>query len=155
MKGLSVMCAGKIRNPIAIWNLYDNWTWTSWWDFQLWTLWVYDVQEDGLIMHIYKKHKDIEQLDGISLDTEDTYAESYWERDFLGWVYQNYLDAIHNIKSSKLSIEEQPNEVKIAKDTRINDLLNNGYTKRDLEKMRMPPWTYSLKLQGVELLNCI
>ena len=94
-------------------------------------------------MHISKKHKNIEQLDGISSDIEDTYAESYWERDFLGRVYQNYLDAIQNIKSSNLSIEEQPNEVEIAKDTRINDLLNNGYTKRDLERMRMPPWTYS------------
>ena len=94
-------------------------------------------------MDISKKHKDIEQLDGISSDTEDTYAESYWEHDFFGTVYQNYLDAIHNIKSLKLSIEEQHNEVEISKDTRMNDLLNNGYTKRDLERMRMPPWTYS------------
>lgn len=100
-------------------------------------------RKTGLTMHSSKKHKDIEQLDGISSDTEDTYAESYWERDYLGTVYQNYLDAIQNIKNSKLSIEEQHNEIEIAKDTRMNDLLDNGYTKRDLERIRMPPWTYS------------
>ena len=94
-------------------------------------------------MHISKKYKDIEQLDGIGSDTEDTYAESYLERDYLGTVYQNYLYAIQNIKSSKLSIEEQHDEIEIAKDTRMIDLLNNGYTKRDLERMRMPPWTCS------------
>ena len=50
-----------------------------------------------LSIHIAKKHKDIEQLDGTSSDTDDPYPESYWERDYMGTVYQNYLDAIDNI----------------------------------------------------------
>ena len=40
-----------------------------------------------LSMHISKKHKEIEQLDGTSSDLEDPYAESYWERDYMGTVY--------------------------------------------------------------------
>ena len=84
----------------------------------------------------------MEQLNGISSDTEDTYAESNWERDFIGTMYHNYLDAIQYIKSSNLSIEKQNVEIERAKYTSINDLLNNGYTKRDLERMRVPPWKF-------------
>ena len=53
-----------------------------------------------LTMHTSQKHKDIEQLDGISSDSEVTYAESYCVRDLMGTVYQKYLDAIQNIKNS-------------------------------------------------------
>ena len=58
-------------------------------------------------------------------------------------VYQNYLDAIQNIESSDISLEDQPQEIERAKYTRMIDLLDNGYTKRDIERLRMPPWKYS------------
>ena len=96
-----------------------------------------------LSIHISNKHNDIEQLDGTGSDTGDPYHESYWERDSMGTVYQNYLDAIQNIKSSDISLEEQQQEIERAKDTRMIDLLDNGYTKRDLERLRMPPCKYS------------
>ena len=96
-----------------------------------------------LSIHISKKHNDIEQLDGNSSDTGDPYHESYWERDYMGTVYQNYLDTIENIESLDISIEEQQKEIERAKDTRMIDLLSDGYTKRDLERLRMPPWKYS------------
>ena len=96
-----------------------------------------------LSIHIAKKHKDIEQLDVTSLDTDDPYPESYWERDYMGTVYQNYLDAIDNIKSLNISIEEQQEKIERAKNSRMHDLLYDGYTKKDLERLRMPPWPYS------------
>ena len=96
-----------------------------------------------LSFHISKKRKDIEQLDGTSSDTVDPYAESYWECDYMGTSYQNYLDAIQDIKSLEINFEEQQEEVEREIDTRMIDLLNDGYTKRDIERLRMPPWKYS------------
>ena len=43
-----------------------------------------------------KMHKEIEQLVGTSSDMEDTYAESYWERDQMETVYKHYLEAFQN-----------------------------------------------------------
>ena len=96
-----------------------------------------------LSVHISKKHKEIEHLDETSLDTGDRFADSYWERDYMGTVYQNYLDAVQNIQSLDISAEEQEEEIERARDTRMIDLLDNGYTKRDIERLKMPPWKYS------------
>ena len=68
------------------------------------------------------------------------YAESYWEQDYLGTVYQTYLDAIQNIEYSELSTEEKQDEVERAKATRLNALLNDGRTMRHIE--RLPPWIH-------------
>ena len=92
---------------------------------------------------ISKKRKDIEQLDGTSSDTGDPYAESYWECDYMGTSYQNYLDAIQDIKSLEINFEEQQEEVEREIYTRMIYLPNDGYTKRDIERLRMPPWKYS------------
>ena len=91
-----------------------------------------------LNMHVSKKHKEIEQLDGTSSDTEDVYAESYWEHDHLGTIYQRYLDAIENIESSQLSLAEKQMEIERAKDIRMKAFLDQGMTKRHIE--RIPPW---------------
>ena len=93
-----------------------------------------------LNMHISNTHKEIEQLDGRSSDIEGIYAESYWEQDYLGTVYQTYLDAIQNIEYSELSTEEKQDEVERAKATRLNALLNDGRTMRHIE--RLPPWNH-------------
>ena len=61
----------------------------------------------------------------------------------MGTVYQNYLDAVQNIQSLDISAEEQEEEIERARDTRMIDLLDNGYTKRDIERLKMPPWKCS------------
>ena len=93
-----------------------------------------------LTMHISNKHKEIKQLDGTSSDIEGIYAESYWEQDYLGTVYQTYLDAIQNIEYSELSTEEKQDEVERAKATRMSALLNDWRTMRHIE--RLPPWNH-------------
>ena len=58
-----------------------------------------------------KKDDVIGQLDGNDSSTaEDGYAESYWERGFMGTGYQMYWDAIANIESLDISSEEKSNE---------------------------------------------
>ena len=52
----------------------------------------------------------MEQIDGNYSDDEDPYAESYWERDFMGTSYHCYLEAIENIRTSNLSLEEKHEE---------------------------------------------
>ena len=39
-------------------------------------------------IHKSKKHDVIEQLDGKDSDIEEAYAESYWEREYMGTSYQ-------------------------------------------------------------------
>ena len=98
-------------------------------------------RKTGLDIHTSKKHKEIEQLDGNSSDSEVIYAESYWERDYMGPEYQTYLNAIENIDNSNFSREVQQSEIERAKITRLNYFLHDyGYTMDDLKRMRMPPW---------------
>ena len=77
-------------------------------------------RKTGLDIHTSKKHKEIEQLDGNSSDSEVIYAESYWERDYMGPEYQTYLNAIENIDNSNFSQEVQQSEINRAKITRLN-----------------------------------
>ena len=61
----------------------------------------------GLTIHKSKKHYKMKQLDGSDSSSEETkiYAESYWERDYMGTGYQTNLDVIENIESSNITKE--------------------------------------------------
>ena len=67
--------------------------------------------ENGLGIHMTKKHANLEQLDGgssISEDAEESdkkYSETirYWKEGKLGTVFQSYLDAITCIEESDFS----------------------------------------------------
>ena len=87
-----------------------------------------------------KKHGVIEQLDGIDSSAEDGYAESYWERGFMGTGYQTYLYAIDNIESSDISSEEKSNETDRALKAREDAFLERG-DKLDFIHKRWPPWS--------------
>ena len=65
-------------------------------------------------MHLSKKHKEIEQLDGTNSDVEDTDTEEYWEKDNMGQKYKHYLDVIKDIDNSNLSKEEKEQETERA-----------------------------------------
>ena len=74
-------------------------------------------RENGLIIHMGRKHKDIEQLDGldasISEDFEDTQysnTEKYWKTGCLGTSFQYFLDANEIIETSSLDDIEKENE---------------------------------------------
>ena len=71
-------------------------------------------RKTGLKIHIAKKHDVIEQLDGNYSSTDERYAESYWERDYMGTEYQTFLDAIEDIESANISLEEKRIEVERA-----------------------------------------
>ena len=64
----------------------------------------------SLSIHMSKKHKEIDQLDGNNSDVEDTYSEEYWEKDNMGQTYKRYLDVIESINDSNLSKEEKEQE---------------------------------------------
>ena len=94
----------------------------------------------GLDIHLSKKHKEIEQVDGSTSDTEENYAEAYWERDELSSTYQRYLDVIEDIQSSNLTTQEREIEIERAKSCRLEALLKYGFTLQDLERSEIPPW---------------
>ena len=73
----------------------------------------------GLDIHVSKKHKEIEQIDGNTSDTEENYAEAYWERDELSSTYQRYLDVIEDIQSSNFTVQERESEIERAKNSRL------------------------------------
>ena len=91
-------------------------------------------------IHIAKKHKVIEQIDGHNSDDEDLYAESYWEREFMRTSYHSYLDALQNIKTSNLSSKEKNEEYQRVKEARKEAFLNDGWTVREIERS-IPPWS--------------
>ena len=95
-------------------------------------------RKTGLDIHISKKHKEIQQVDGNSSDLEESYAEKYWERDYMGTTYQNYLDVVEDINSLDLSYEEKQIEIERAKSKRMEDLLDYGFDQKEIEEM--PPW---------------
>ena len=93
----------------------------------------------NLSIHIAKKHKEIELIDGSNSDDEDNYAESYWERDFIGRTYKTYLDTLKNFKTSNQSLEEKQQESERAKRARMEVYLKYGWTVREIERS-IPPW---------------
>ena len=61
----------------------------------------------SLGIHIAKKHKGIEQIDGHISDNEDPYSKSYWEREFIGISYHCYSEALKNLITSNLYLKEE------------------------------------------------
>ena len=97
-------------------------------------------RKTGLDIHVAKKHKGIQQVDGNSSDSEESYAGSYWESDYMGTDYQTYLDAIGDIESANISIDEKPIERERALKARESAFLKRG-DKLDFIHKRMPPWS--------------
>ena len=69
------------------------------------------------MVHIGRKHPNIEQLDGMDnlVDEEvvdKTYlnTECYWKRGILGTNYQLYIDANEIVEESDFSAEEKEEE---------------------------------------------
>ena len=88
----------------------------------------------GLKIHIGRRHKDIQQLDGNNLFCERK-TDFYWE----GWnidavkTYQNYLDVLADIDESPL--EKQEKEAECSKVTQIRKkALGASLIRRFLEK---------------------
>ena len=67
----------------------------------------------------------MKQLDGCDSSSEETeiYAESYWERDYMGTGYQTYLDVIENNESANITKEEKSSETKRALTAREDEFL--------------------------------
>ena len=68
--------------------------------------------ENGLSVHVTRKHTIIEQLDGNDslrddMDEDDKYMKTvhYWEQGMLGTVFQTYLDVVDVIEKSDLTEE--------------------------------------------------
>jgi hypothetical protein len=73
--------------------------------------------ENGLSIHLSRKHGKIEQLDGNTTDNDDTkqdekYAgtKHYWKEGRLGSAYQTFLDAHATIEESELDHDDKENE---------------------------------------------
>ena len=61
--------------------------------------------ENGLAIHMTKKHGNIEQLDGITdIETDEKYERTryYWESGNIGIAYCNYIDVIDIIENCDL-----------------------------------------------------
>ena len=72
-------------------------------------------RENGLVVHMGMKHKNIEQLDGgldTSVDEDKRYynTESYWKTGCLGTIFQDFLDAKEIIEESSLGDIEKEEE---------------------------------------------
>ena len=73
---------------------------------------------------------------------KESYAESYWKRDYIGTSYQTYLDIVNDIESLNLTTEQQQIEIERVKSKRMKALIDYGYTQKDLERQKMPPWSW-------------
>ena len=91
---------------------------------------------NGLSIHIAKKHGKIEQLDGHSdvCDDENYFrTRNYWSTGYLGTVYQTYLDALDLIKKSDLNESEKEKEIAKVLEAR-KDAFGPNYKYN-------PPWS--------------
>ena len=74
--------------------------------------------ENGLKIHLTRKHTKIEQVDGSTMDSDDeTYEDDkylttkfYWEKGKLGTGYQVFMDANDIIDQSELSKDDKEKE---------------------------------------------
>ena len=72
--------------------------------------------ENGLSVHMGKKHGNLEQLDGqadideIEIDEKYENTEHYWKRGWLGMAYHTFLDANSVIEKCKISEDEKKKE---------------------------------------------
>ena len=81
--------------------------------------------ENGIKIHMSRKHGNIEQLDGNidiedenSIDEEYERTEHYWEKGWLGRFYQTFLDATKIIEDSK---EEERKKLLEARKTALGE----------------------------------
>ena len=94
--------------------------------------------DNGLNIHMARKHAEIEQLDGNSENDETTdekYAGSrhYWAEGRLSTVYQTFLDANEIIDKSELDEEEKEKE--------HAKLLDARKTAFGAHFKHFPPWS--------------
>ena len=92
--------------------------------------------QNGLNVHMSRKHSRIDQLDGhatVSTDDEK-YAGSkhYWMKGWLGGAYQSYLDAYDTIENCDFS-EDEKNAEKIKLLDARKAALGDSY-------LHFPPW---------------
>ena len=71
--------------------------------------------ENGLLVHMTRKHGNIEQFDGNGTFDDlkdDKYSETrhYWETGRLGSAYQSFIDANHIIEKSNLQEDVKESE---------------------------------------------
>ena len=93
--------------------------------------------ENGLKVHIARKHEKIEQLDGISdiehlNDEKYDNTKHYWKRGWLGTVYQCFLDANKIIDDCDMLEEE--------KNIERDKILAARKTAFGNNFMYFPPW---------------
>ena len=92
--------------------------------------------ENGLRIHMSRKHSRIDQLDGQcdeNVDDESYQGSNhYWMKGWLGRAYQSYLDAEDTLKKCDLS--EADKDVEMAK------LLEARKTALGSSYMDFPPW---------------
>ena len=97
-------------------------------------------RKTGLRIHKSKKHDAIEQLYGNDSYTEEAYAKFYWERDYMGTLYQTCLDVMENIKSAAISQDEKSSETERALEAIKEAFIEKGDSFEFIQK-RMPPWS--------------
>ena len=74
--------------------------------------------QNGLEIHLTRKHAKVEQIDGnatfvdedLEEDQKYSWTRNYWETGKLGTVYQSFLDANELIEKSNLDEETKKNE---------------------------------------------
>ena len=97
--------------------------------------------ENGLNIHMKRKHSIIEQIDGnvsVSEDAtnhDDKYSNTrhYWEKGHLGTMYQTFLDANEIIDNSDLSEED-----KVIEKARVLEARKKAF---GFSFENFPPWS--------------
>ena len=99
---------------------------------------------NGLLIHMTRKHTNIEQFDGNGtfldddLKDDEKYSETrrYWETGRLGSAYQAFIDANHIIEKSNL-----PEDVKESEKAKILDSRKSAFGPNFTH---VPPWNQKL-----------
>ena len=94
--------------------------------------------DNGLNIHMARKHAEIEQLDGNVendeiIDEKCAGSKHYWEEGRLSTVYQVFLDANEIIDKSELDEEEKKKEK--------DKLLDARKTAFGAHFKHFPPWS--------------
>ena len=93
---------------------------------------------NGLEVHMGRKHRNIDQLDGsndieeLELDKKYDRSEHYWEKGNVGIAYSIFLDANCLVDASNLSEKEKSKEKAKLLDSRKSVFGNNFH--------QFPPW---------------
>ena len=96
------------------------------------------IWENGLKVHVSRKHRNIEQLDSggccddVILDEKYMETENYWKCGKLGTIFQSYLDANEILEKSDLTEEEKVMEK--------NKVLEARKFAFGTDYIYVPPW---------------